>query len=451
MLILEIWGTNWGTNLLFMASLKYFLRNSKTDISAIYLRFKQGTSFDFKISTEIKIPKDRWSDSKQQLLVTDLVDYKTINSKLKELDLYVNDEFEKSKIAQETIILNQSWLKNLINKFFNRSEVDEIIKKEIYFSEFIDSFIVESKTKRNRLGNPIKPRTIQHYNTTLNKIIQFENHTNIKLKIVDIDLRFHSNFIDFLEKNQKLNPNTIGGYIDDIKLFVNNADRKNIPINKEAKFSEFYSPTNKTQDIYLNEDEIDAIYNQSLEDDYLDNSRDWFIIGLRTGLRISDFLKLTNKNIVDGFIEKQTIKTDFPVIIPIHQQVQSILDKRNGKFPRTISEQKFNTYIKIICEKVGLKELVQGAKIVETSIMLNNKKKVIHRKKTGFYPKHELVSSHICRRSFATNLYGKIDTLTIMKITGHKTESQFLSYIKITPKQYAEKLKEYWRKNDSLV
>ncbi len=63
----------------------------------------------------------------------------------------------------------------------------------------------------------------------------------------------------------------------------------------------------------------------------------------------------------------------------------------------------------------------------------------------GIYPKHELVSSHICRRTFATLLYGKIDTLTIMKITGHQTERQFLGYIKITPKEYAENLKAYWK------
>ena len=72
------------------------------------------------------------------------------------------------------------------------------------------------------------------------------------------------------------------------------------------------------------------------------------------------------------------------------------------------------------------------------------KKEIIYRKKTGIYKKHELVCSYICGRSFATNLHGKIDTLTIMKITGHKTEAQFLSYIKITPKEYAEKLKAHW-------
>jgi hypothetical protein len=37
-----------------------------------------------------------------------------------------------------------------------------------------------------------------------------------------------------------------------------------------------------------------------------------------------------------------------------------------------------------------------------------------------------------------------------MKITGHKTETQFLSYIKITPKEYAEKLKEYWKTNSKI-
>lgn len=68
----------------------------------------------------------------------------------------------------------------------------------------------------------------------------------------------------------------------------------------------------------------------------------------------------------------------------------------------------------------------------------------------GSYPKYELVSSHICRRTFATLLYGKIDTLTIMKITGHQTERQFLGYIKITPKEYAEKLKEHWKSLKSI-
>ena len=44
-------------------------------------------------------------------------------------------------------------------------------------------------------------------------------------------------------------------------------------------------------------------------------------------------------------------------------------------------------------------------------------------------PKYELIGSHIGRRSFATNYYGKIPTALIMSVTGHLTESSFLMYI----------------------
>lgn len=44
-------------------------------------------------------------------------------------------------------------------------------------------------------------------------------------------------------------------------------------------------------------------------------------------------------------------------------------------------------------------------------------------------PKYELISSHVGRRSFATNFYGKINQQLIQSVTGHKTESSFLKYI----------------------
>lgn len=430
-----------------MATGKFRLKTNN-DWNSIFFRFKQGKQFDIETSIGIQAPKGRWSDAKQEILTTKEVNYKDINVKLKEFEAYIRKEFENTKLSNQSIVINSKWLKEKIDIFFNRETKNEETNEKLFFINFINSFIEESKTKRNRKGEPIKPRTIQHYNTTLNKIIAFEKHSGIKLKLTEIDLTFHNNFISFLESKQKLNENTIGGYIDDIKLFCGNADKRSIPVSKDYKLQEFYSPNNKTNDIYLKEHEVNLIYNTKFEQDYLDNARDWFIIGLRTGLRISDFLTLTKNDIVDGFIEITTKKTDFPVIIPLHKQVLQILNKRNGDFPRKISDQKFNDYIKIISEKAGLTEMTQGAKIKEITIVENGKKEKIHRKTSGKYPKHELVSSHICRRTFATNLYGKLDTLTIMKITGHQTEKQFLSYIKITPKEYAEKLRMYWKNNN---
>lgn len=435
-----------------MASVTYRLKIGKSEWASIYVRFKQGKQFDTEATTSLECPKDRWSIPKQEVLSTPLINYKETNKKLTEFKSFIKNEYEATKVNEKTIIIDNKWLRSKIDFFFNRQSIEEEEKAKIYFTNFIDSFIEDSKTKRNRLGNPIKHRTIQHYNTTLNKIIAFQNYQNIKLKITDIDLDFHNQFITYLEKKEYLNNNTIGGYIDDIKLFCNNANKKGFQISNDVKTTEFYSPQNKTNDIYLTEEEINKIYNFNFDADYLDNARDWFIIGLRTGLRISDFLKLTKTNIDnDGFLYKTTLKTDYPVIIPIHEQVKAILEKRNGNFPRSISDQKFNEYIKTVSEKAGLTEIVEGARMVKKTVIENNKKKTIPRKASDKYPKHELVSSHICRRTFATLLYGKLDSLTIMKITGHSTEKQFLSYIKITPKEYAEKLKALWEKQKTII
>lgn len=426
-----------------------FRVKTKNDWNTIYYRFKQSNEFDLECSTGLKIPNGRWSTSKSEVLQTNGFDSDGVNLTIKDLDRFIVSEFNNG--LKEGVVFNTTWLKEKIKVFLNRETKNDLIDDRIFFSNYINSFIEESNTKKTRNNTLIKPRTIQHYKTTLKKVEAFESYKNKKLLITDINLQFHSDFVDFLEKKQKLNPNTIGGYIDDIKLMINNADRKGIKVNNEIKMQSFYTPSNKTKDIYLNEIEINSIFNHVFELNYLDNARDWFIIGLRTGLRISDFLRLTPKNIIDGFIEIQTKKTDYPVIIPIHSQVQSILDKRKGKFPREISDQKFNDYIKKVCEEVGINENVEGARMDEIEIKEKGKKMKIFRKKVGTYKKYELVTSHICRRSFATNLYGKLDTLTIMKITGHQTESQFLSYIKITPRQYAQQLKEYWKKNQSSM
>jgi integrase len=144
---------------------------------------------------------------------------------------------------------------------------------------------------------------------------------------------------------------------------------------------------------------------------------------------------LKEANLKEGFIEIETQKTGQNVVIPMHPQVKEILEKRNG-FPKTLSDQRFNEYIKEVCEITKLNEPTEGSRI-------NPKTK---RKVISVYPKYELVTSHICRRSFASNLYGKLPNMVIMGITGHQTEAQFLKYIKITPKENAKKLQEYWQK-----
>jgi hypothetical protein len=59
-------------------------------------------------------------------------------------------------------------------------------------------------------------------------------------------------------------------------------------------------------------------------------------------------------------------------------------------------------------------------------------------------PKHEFISSHIGRRSFATNHYGKVPTTYLIGITNHSTEAQFLNYIQKAESDLAKDAHQYF-------
>ncbi len=111
--------------------------------------------------------------------------------------------------------------------------------------------------------------------------------------------------------------------------------------------------------------------------------------------------------------------------ISLHPKVLAILDKRNGEFPRAISDQRYNEYIKKVCKLAQLKEMLEGKKQVD--IDPKGKESKI-RAVSGTFEKWELVTSHIGRRSFATNFYGNIPTAYLIYVTGHSSESMFLWY-----------------------
>jgi len=55
--------------------------------------------------------------------------------------------------------------------------------------------------------------------------------------------------------------------------------------------------------------------------------------------------------------------------------------------------------------------------------------------------KWELISCHCGRRSAATNMFlAGIEPLKIMRLTGHKSEREFMRYIRITEEQMAIEL-----------
>jgi integrase len=426
-----------------MATISYRIKEPSKDTKTVRdwvnvrVRFQQ-----FEISTGIKVNRKHWSPAKQRVKTMRDADYSDeVNGKLDGLRTFLNKEIV---IAQTTDdILNQNWFSDCVKKFFNKptSKQEDY---EIFFVPYMKRFIEkQEKTINKKTGKPRSKGTIKDYNTKLNRICDYEKKKGKRLKHIDLDLNFLKEFNDFQEKEYLLtNNNTLDGFINVYKQVSRDAKRAGIRVSDELEHPDFYVPLQKTHNFALTEDEIFKIYNHDFsKNERLDNARDWFVIGLWTGLRISDFLKLQKSDIEDGFISIFNRKTDIPVIIPLHENVEAILAKRKGAFPRKISDQKFNDYAKEVCKEVGMTEIIDGAK----KIPIKAGGKTFYRKKFGNYPKNELITSHICRRTFATIHYGRLDTLTIMQITGHKTEKQFIDYVKIPPKTYAERLKRLWK------
>jgi site-specific recombinase XerD len=210
--------------------------------------------------------------------------------------------------------------------------------------------------------------------------------------------------------------------------------------HRNEDFKSFIKPTEEAENVYLSTQELADLEKLDLSfNPAYDKVRDLFLIGCHTGLRMSDFSRLTSHHIKEGFITIEQKKTKDNVVIPVHSVVKKILKKYNGDLPGAISGQKFNEYLKEICKKVpaltgneSKRQTRGGFKTITT------------------LQKWKMISSHTARRSFCTNEYLKgTPALTIMKVSGHKTESSFLKYIKISSKEHAEKMKQLWEGRES--
>lgn len=433
--------------------IKYFIKETDNDFRKIFVRVRDGRKFDKVAWTEKQTLSKLWNSDKQEIRniaqshESGIESREKINSYLADLKIFLaaryNEDFAKSITA-----LEKDWLRDTIKNFSNRIDKTETRSDEYFLTDWIEKYLsdkqnlLHSKTKK-----PLSGSTIKSYKSALSKLQEFETYSRKHFRFEDVTYqKFYQPFIHYLRDIDQLNENTSGKYITILKTFLSliDADERNLPIPLDyQKKNKFMSVSEDTSDVYLNEVEINKIFNLNLTiNPRLDNVRDIFIIGLWTGLRISDFKRLDISNIKDEVITITTQKTNKKVGIGIHPQMRAVLDKRSGNFPKMISDQKFNEYVKEVVALAEINDKIEGSKLM--SVKINNEDK--QRKIKGIYEKWELVSSHSCRRSFATNMYKSkaLPLIVLMSLTGHKTESQFIEYVKTTPEENARLMNDYF-------
>ena len=178
----------------------------------------------------------------------------------------------------------------------------------------------------------------------------------------------------------------------------------------------------------------------------MESTRDLFIIGNWTALRVSDLMKLENVKVLKRgdrrVIQIDTQKTGDLIDIPLHPHVIEILERWKG-WPKRMNPQDYNSNLKKLGKLAGWTQKEYGEKVSIVQI----EGKAVRREKSGVYPKYQLLSSHLSRRSFATNMYslGKMSSNDIRNMTGHKTERLLEVYIHSNPKDVTNRIDDVFQ------
>ncbi len=410
--------------------IRYFIRVSKkSEIAPIRVRFSNGRQFDVYAKTAEQIKPPYWNSN--QGTVRDLTEYQDkeyMKDRLEEIRQHIFYEYDhltdKSKV-------NSGWLVRAIDKFHSPGKY---IQKGASLFSYIQYFVDNAHKRTNpKTGNPVCYKMQREYAVTFGYLKKYARLYG-EPDFADIDMEFYNNFTSLL-REEGLQTNTVGKKIQTLKIFLNAADYEGVNEHHKYRSKNFKAVTEESDNIYLTVDELQRFYAYDLSArPGLERVRDLFIVGCWTGLRYSDLDQITPDRIDNGLLMVKQTKTQGKIWIPLHPIVSEIMDKYDGILPHPVTNQKYNESIKIAAKLAGL-----DAPFIKSYSV---KGKRISKK----FQKHELISSHTARRSFCTNAYEMdIPTLTIMAISGHKTEAAFLKYIKVDGKKHAEKMRDMWQ------
>ena len=409
----------------------------ETEKDTIYFRHRysiNGKPTEIKLKTNFKINRFAWDndnecwDVNQKIKAARKEEDKLRNSEIDDFNLkFGNLKREIRDFIEDNPFPTKSEIKNIL---FGEKEQEAAYKQKqseypIYLCDFIDFYIQEKSKLIPGVQKPISLRTEQRYIQIKDKINKFYP----KLKVTDIDDDFRNQYSMFMNKLQ-YKSSFIVRELKFIRTFCMYASKK-LDINKDVIHWKFANTeTNNFEFPIFSFRELQLINDKELPKESLNTARDWLLISCYTGQRVSDLLKMTSENIIDNeFYRIHQQKGQKDIVIWLMPQVMDILAKRNGEFPRKMSDQRYNEHIKKVAELAEIDKIMKGGKI-------ENRRKVIKN-----YKKWELVTSHIGRRTFVSLFKNILGNKNIMTMTGHTTDAMVNLYDKTELMDHAKEVK----------
>jgi integrase len=362
----------------------------------------------------------------------------------------------------------------------NRLKEKTVITPKVNIS-FWESYDEWYNTKRGKSRGYLK--TII---TLKNRLKDFEKHRKTRLTFDELVFRtkiFQSNFENFLWDTKGLSNSYINKLYGNLSSFLFHSHQLGY-ISRKPKIDTLQE-VEIDEKIYLRTDEVVKLFNSTkwdydekgidklsknkhiyiIEEDLLGKRKDEFggvskitnwelikdltLFSVSVGCRYSDipFFKVNDFNFdrKTQLIEWIVQKTDRVNRVPLNDVSGFIFQKySSGKslkqnlFPK-LSIQKYNKHLKLLLEDLRFNRLVSKPKRVGSKVLNTEEVKL-----------YEVYSSHSNRRSFVKNMIdlGTMDYSTIMKLSGHKTFSQFSKYVSVINEDLLKSKNLYKVNND---
>lgn len=418
----------------FVTKKHYVKKSGKTPI---YLQYIFNSENKVLINTGFEIFPNLWNVTTQSVkpsvdFVCEKKTYAVVNAELSDL------------MAKFKAFLSSTLLRNQIpNIKYVVDHFDQYIKNNSHNAKPIPTDLLtledhfEDYIKNKEEG--VAKDTVKDYRSLIKHLKAYEESKGCHLNFTSFDYYFYEDFVDFLFYETKkpngeggLLANSVGKQIKNLKCFLRNRIRKGYCANLDL--SGYTTITEEVDMIFLTWQEIVKIYCFDLEEHpELKDTRNLLVLGCLTGLRYSDLSRISANYIQNNVLKIRQKKVQKFVQIPIINDTYDILKNYDFNVPK-IHINDFNESLKVMGKLMGFDEMIEVTHFKKGKSLQKS------------VPKYELFTSHICRRSFCTNEYLRgTDPMLIRKISGHKTERAFLTYIKVDELMAAQKIAESWQ------
>lgn len=434
------------------------IRTTQTEgRTSLFTRIKiegKSTWVDLRLIVDI----EKWNKVKDsERKITNFLDGLGYSKKLYEIEVGMKDLRKRHSLTKDSM---ETLIQNVV-----LSEVREQLKKD----EDLEKDILERRRKDVKIfiknyvdgivkGEILNTKGKKYSKNSINSWRQFrriflECFKHQSFTWDELSQQHIHTYLNFLDKQGYMRE-TKNRHIGVFSTIITIAEKQRLHTNGIVR--KWLSAPSAIDDekkalIYLTKDELKNIYDLPLTG-MKEKARDLFLIACYTALRYSDFSKIKRGCI--GVTEKGTTvirliqqKTLGQVVIPIiNEELEMLLKKYDYNVP-SLSEQKINDNIKLVCEQVS--KTVPSLCRKERTLLTKTERELLDKGKRVFEfddegypikPRWELVCCHTARRTAITNMYlsGKFSTRQIMSVSGHKKEETFLKYIRLSLDEKAD-------------